>query len=68
MQSRVYFASLAGFDTHAGQTPTHPNFLRELAGGVAAFLKDPKEQGSADRTAGLLRRLEQLHRVAVGIQ
>lgn len=49
LPTRVYFASLAGFDTHAGQVPTHPNLLRQFAQGIDAFLKDLKEQGNAER-------------------
>jgi uncharacterized protein (DUF1501 family) len=49
LPSRVYFASLGGFDTHAGQSPAHPNLLRQFGQGVSAFLKDLRQQGNADR-------------------
>jgi uncharacterized protein (DUF1501 family) len=49
LPSRVYFASLTGFDTHANQFPTQPALLRQFAVAVAAFLKDLKEQRNDER-------------------
>ena len=39
-ETRVYFVSLGGFDTHAGQLNRHQNLLAELAGAMAAFQAD----------------------------
>ena len=38
--TRVYFASLGGFDTHANQLNAHQNLLRTLSEGLSAFQKD----------------------------
>ncbi len=40
LSTRVYFVSLGGFDTHAGQLNSHANLLRQLSEGLAAFQKD----------------------------
>jgi uncharacterized protein (DUF1501 family) len=40
LPTRVYFVSLGGFDTHAGQLNAHANLLRQLSEGLAAFQKD----------------------------
>jgi uncharacterized protein (DUF1501 family) len=47
--SRVYFASLSGFDTHSAQRPTHTNLMTQLASSLKAFYQDLREQGNADR-------------------
>lgn len=36
----LYFVSLGGFDTHAGQDVSHPRLLAELGGALEAFVKD----------------------------
>jgi uncharacterized protein (DUF1501 family) len=38
--TRVYYVSLGGFDTHAGQKNKHHKLLTEYAEGLAAFIKD----------------------------
>jgi uncharacterized protein (DUF1501 family) len=38
--TRVYYVSLGGFDTHAGQKNRQNRLLTEYAEGLAAFLKD----------------------------
>jgi len=40
--TRVYYVSLGGFDTHAGQKGTHQRLLNRYSKGVAAFVKDLK--------------------------
>ncbi len=40
METRVYFASLGGFDTHSNQATSHANLLRTLSEGLAAFQAD----------------------------
>jgi uncharacterized protein (DUF1501 family) len=47
--TRVYFASLGGFDTHAGQRGTHTQLLTQLGTTVRAFYQDLQAQGNADR-------------------
>src|SRR5690625_1762513 len=40
METRVYFTSLGGFDTHGNQANQHANLLRTLSDGLSAFQKD----------------------------
>lgn len=49
MPTRVYYVSLSGFDTHAGQPGTHGNLLRQLAEALQAFQRDLKAQGNSGR-------------------
>jgi uncharacterized protein (DUF1501 family) len=49
LESRVYYASLPGFDTHSAQRPTHTNLLTQLATSVRAFYQDLRTQGNAQR-------------------
>ncbi|HSV16539.1 MAG TPA: DUF1501 domain-containing protein, partial [Tepidisphaeraceae bacterium] len=49
LQTRVYYATLTGFDTHANQKPRHDQLMTQLAGGLSAFWKDLKDQGNQDR-------------------
>jgi uncharacterized protein (DUF1501 family) len=46
---RVLFASLGGFDTHAGQAESHSNLLEQLSGALGAFDNDLKRQGLSDK-------------------
>ncbi|HHS95316.1 MAG TPA: DUF1501 domain-containing protein, partial [Phaeodactylibacter sp.] len=41
-QTSVYYASLGGFDTHAGQLGRQKRLLKEYAEAVAAFVKELK--------------------------
>jgi len=52
MDTRVYYISLTGFDTHANQLGDHERLLRILADGLAAFQKDLEALGQADRVLG----------------
>jgi uncharacterized protein (DUF1501 family) len=50
--ARIFYVSLDGFDTHAGQggaVGAHSNLLSELAGAVSAFYRDLAERGHGDR-------------------
>jgi len=50
--ARVFYVSIDGFDTHAGQggsAGAHANLLREVSGAVAAFYKDLAARGHKDR-------------------
>jgi uncharacterized protein (DUF1501 family) len=49
MPTRVYYASLGGFDTHANQKQSHANLLTEFSTAVEAFHRDLKEQGNDGR-------------------
>jgi uncharacterized protein (DUF1501 family) len=52
LKTRVYYVSLGGFDTHAGQGGAqgqHANLLRQLGDAVAAFYADLKAQGNDGR-------------------
>jgi uncharacterized protein (DUF1501 family) len=45
----IYYTSLDGFDTHAGQAPVHAALLQELSDAVAAFCRDLHGRGELDR-------------------
>ena len=49
LSTKVYYAHMTGFDTHAAQRGTHENLLEQLAGGVTAFYRDLEAQGNAGR-------------------
>jgi uncharacterized protein (DUF1501 family) len=49
LPTRVYYVSLGGFDTHAGERGRHDNLMTQLAQGVSAFWQDLKKQENADR-------------------
>ena len=52
MDTRVYYATLGGFDTHAGQGGAqgqHANLLRQFGDAVRAFYNDLQEQGNQER-------------------
>ncbi len=49
LSTRVYYASLGGFDTHAQQRGRHDNLMRQFAESISAFWQDLKHQGNHDR-------------------
>ena len=54
--ARIFYVSLDGFDTHAGQgaaTGAHANLLKQFADGVSAFYRDLSERGQKDRVCVL---------------
>ena len=56
--TRIFYVSLDGFDTHAGQGPTHGNLLADLANSVSGVLPDaqdhrPRWPGAADDVLGI---------------
>lgn len=64
MPTRVYYVSLGGFDTHAGQFNTQGRNLRELSSAVRAFYAELKAIGTPSRVLTLAfsefgRRVEQ---------
>jgi uncharacterized protein (DUF1501 family) len=48
--TRVYFVSLASFDTHSNQALTQAALLQELSEGLSALYNDLKAQGHLERT------------------
>jgi uncharacterized protein (DUF1501 family) len=50
LQTRVYYVSLSGFDTHAGQQNQQGRQLRIYGDAVAALVKDLKQTGKLDDT------------------
>jgi uncharacterized protein (DUF1501 family) len=60
LKTKVYLATLTGFDTHANQVERdtqwkghHANLLSELSTGITAFMADLKHLGTAKRVVGL---------------
>lgn len=49
LPTRVYYASLGGFDTHSGQLGRHARLMTEFGNSMKAFMADMKEQGNLDR-------------------
>jgi len=49
LPSRIYYAHLGGFDTHANQKPAHDRLMREFSEAIAAFTADLKAQGNFHR-------------------
>ena len=54
MPTRVYYASMGGFDTHGGQAGSHASLLRQLSESVVAFQADLKEQGNDKRVVTMV--------------
>ncbi len=48
IDTRVYYASLSGFDTHVRQAPAHERLLGVYADAVHAFVKDLETTGDFD--------------------
>lgn len=48
IDTRVYYASLSGFDTHIRQAPVHERLLTMYADAVNAFVKDLEANGVFD--------------------
>jgi uncharacterized protein (DUF1501 family) len=49
LPTKVYYANLSGFDTHAAQQGAHDVLLEQLSTGVEAFFRDLEAQGNAER-------------------
>lgn len=47
--ARLFYVTMDGFDTHAGQAGTHANLLREMSEAISAFYRDLAERGHRDR-------------------
>ncbi|ASU32569.1 DUF1501 domain-containing protein [Mucilaginibacter xinganensis] len=50
LQTRVYYVSLSGFDTHVNQQNQQERVLKIYGDAVAAFIKDLKNTGKLDDT------------------
>ncbi|WP_040279711.1 DUF1501 domain-containing protein [Psychroserpens damuponensis] len=50
LETRVFYSSLGGFDTHAGQLNRQGRLLKIYAEGVSAFVNDLKSQGTFNDT------------------
>ena len=50
IETEVYYVSLNGFDTHAGQLGRQAGLLKQYAEGVEAFVKDLRVKGNWDNT------------------
>ena len=46
--TRVFYTSISGFDTHAGQAPIHAALWKDVSESVAAFFADLKEHDADD--------------------
>lgn len=59
LKTKIYVATLTGFDTHASQVTgestmgTHADLLRELSDSIKAFQDDLAQLGLADRVMGM---------------
>src|SRR5205085_6899128 len=47
--ARLFYVTLDGFDTHAGQAGPHANLLREVSDAISAFYRDLAQRGHRDR-------------------
>jgi uncharacterized protein (DUF1501 family) len=54
LSTRVYYASISGFDTHSRQMGPHANLLRQVGDSLRAFQKDLKAQGNDGRVLTLV--------------
>lgn len=50
LETRVYYVSLPGFDTHANQGPRQGRLLREAGEGLVSLVDALKRTGNLDRT------------------
>jgi uncharacterized protein (DUF1501 family) len=51
LETRVYYVSIGGFDTHANQPGQHANLLGDVSEAIAAFYRDLEMQGRAGDVA-----------------
>ena len=49
LETRIYYVTIDGFDTHGQQAGAHASLLRQLDGAVSAFFKDIKLRGQSSR-------------------
>jgi hypothetical protein len=60
LQTKVYYVTLGGFDTHADQVSAtdnnvgnHATLMQRLSDGIKSFMDDLKAQGTQDRVVGM---------------
>ena len=51
LNARIYFISIAGFDTHGDQRRQHDELLQQLASAFQSFFDTLAEKGHAERVA-----------------
>ncbi|MBS1647031.1 MAG: DUF1501 domain-containing protein [Bacteroidetes bacterium] len=54
MQTRVYYASMGGFDTHVGQLARQQKLLHDFSESTSAFVKNLQQSGTLDNTLVLV--------------
>ena len=54
LDTRIFYASTGGFDTHAGQLASHEGLLDGVANVLARFQQQLEEDGTADRVLTLV--------------
>ena len=54
LPTRVYYASLGGFDTHANQLNSHANLMRQVGDSLNAFQKDISTQGNGGKVLTMM--------------
>ncbi len=54
LNTRVYYCSTGGFDTHAQQAQRHASLLQGVSEGLTAFWNDVEAMGKADRVLVLV--------------
>lgn len=60
LQTKIYYVTLGGFDTHADQvsatdtsTGNHALLMQRVSEGITAFMDDLKAQGTQDKVVGM---------------
>ena len=53
-ETKVYYASISGFDTHANQAVQQNNLLEKVSQSLAAFIEDLRKGGQLDSTLVLV--------------
>ncbi|TDE16443.1 DUF1501 domain-containing protein [Dyadobacter psychrotolerans] len=60
LQTKIYYVTLGGFDTHSSQVDStdttkgvHANLLKYLSDGIKVFMADLKANGKDDKVAGM---------------
>ena len=60
LQTKVYYVTLGGFDTHADQVSAndnnvgaHANLMQKVSEGIKSFMDDLKAQGTQDKVVGM---------------
>ncbi len=49
LKRQIFFASLGGWDLHAGELPAHATLLQQISGGLSAFYNATVELGVANQ-------------------